>query len=125
MSKKLKLILFGAGLVGRQVLPKYHERFDILAFADNDPKKHNDVISGISIIHPEQIFQCDYDYIVITSTSIDPIEEQLLTLGVPKEKIKPYVEHVAIVRQRFPFDAVFFIFLCLLVIFCLINMFLG
>lgn len=111
MAKLNKILLFGAGLVGRQVLPNYRERFDILAIADNDPKKQSGTIMGIDIIHPQQIAQYDFDYIVITSTSIQPILDQLLALGIPPEKIKQYVDHVAIARQPFPWDAVFFLLL--------------
>lgn len=113
MAKLKKIILFGAGLVGRQVLPKYIERFDVLAIADNDSKKQSGTLSGIDIIHPKQISQYDYDYLVVTSTSIQPIIDQLLSLGVPPEKIKQYVDHQAIARQPFPWDAVFFILLSL------------
>jgi len=123
MTKEIKILLFGAGLVGRQVLAQYLDRFHVLAFADNDPKKHNGTISDIKIIHPEQIKQFNYDYIVITSTSIEPIQNQLLELGVPKDKIKLYIDHVAIVKQRFPFDALVFIFLCISAIFYAFNIF--
>ena len=67
----------------------------------------------------------EYDYIVITSTSIEPIQDQLIELGIPKEKIKQYIDHIGIVKQRFPFDAVFFIFLCLSAFLYLINHFLS
>ena len=111
MAKLQKILLFGAGLVGRQVLPNYRERFDILAIADNDPKKQSGTIMGIDIIHPQQISQYDYDYIVITSTSIQPILDQLLSLDIAPDKIKQYVDHVAISRQPFPWDGVFFLLL--------------
>jgi len=111
-TKKLDLILFGAGLIGRQVLPRYLHKFNILAFVDNDPRKHNGTISNIDIIHPEQIQKYKYDYIVITSTSIEPIKAQLIELGLQKEKITQYIDHVAIIKHRFPFDAVIFILLC-------------
>jgi FlaA1/EpsC-like NDP-sugar epimerase len=113
VAKSNKIILFGAGLVGRQVLPKYLERFNVLAIADNDPKKQSGTLSGVDIIHPQQIAQYDYDYLVITSTSIQPILDQVLSLGVAPDKVKQYVDHLAIAKQPFPWDAIVFIALSL------------
>ena len=106
MSKRLNLILFGAGLVGRQVLPRYMQKFNVLALADNDKTKHGKTISGVRIIAPEQISNYDYDYLVLTSTSSSQIYDQLISMGFRPEKIK---ESVEIKGPKFPWDAVLFL----------------
>ncbi len=121
MSKRIKILLFGAGLIGRQVVAQYLERFTVLAFIDNDKNKQNGSISDVTIIHPEKIQCYDYDYIVITSTSIEPIKNQLLEFGIKKNKIIQHIEQTTIAKQRFPFDALFFIILCILLIIYLFN----
>ena len=106
-------------------MPNYRERFDILAVADNDPKKQSGTVMGIDIIHPQQIPHYDYDYIVITSTSIQPILDQLLSMGIPPDKIKQYVDHVAISRQPFPWDGILFLLLAASLIAYLISLLLA
>ena len=86
MLKKTEIILFGSGLVGRQLLNQYLEKFSVIAFADNDQKKQNGTLSNIPIIAPIQLNRMNFDYIVITSTSIEPIRKQLIELGIPEKK---------------------------------------
>ena len=111
MLKKTEIILFGSGLVGRQLLNQYLEKFSVIAFADNDQKKQNGTLSNIPIIAPIQLNRMNFDYIVITSTSIEPIRKQLIELGIPEKKIKTYMDHKTITRNRFPYDALLFILL--------------
>jgi len=120
MAKKIKLLLFGAGLVGIQVLPKYLQKFNVLAFADNDRSKHGTRLSGIEIVSAERICDFDYDFIVITSTASAQIFDQLLSMGILKEKIKEAHE---IHGPKFPWDAVLFL-VVLGLVFCFLLFYL-
>ena len=106
MVKRLKLIMFGAGLVGRRVLPGYVEKFDVIAIADNDTNKHGKDLLGVQIVHPSAIIHEEFDYIVITSTSISQIYDQLVALGVNPGRIKETAELKGL---RFPWDAIIFL----------------
>lgn len=111
MSGTHKLILFGAGLVGRQILPKYQRRYDIVAFTDNDKAKHGTYVSGVEIVPVHKIDEFNYDYIVITSTASAQIYDQLLTIGIPKDKI---LEASEIQNPKYPWDVVLFLSACIL-----------
>ena len=111
-----RLVLFGAGLVGRRVLPSYLRNFDIVALADNDQAKHGSTLLGVPVIPAEKIKAVNFDYIVITSTANAQIYDQLLEMGFSPDVIK---ESSEIHGARFPWDAVLFFLLvvCLLSIF--------
>lgn len=109
MASKPKLILFGAGLVGRQALPQYQGSAEVIAFADNDVRKQGDKVLGVPVIRPERIVDADYDQVVITSTSSGQILDQLLELGVPEQRIRVAGSGERMLAQRFPWDAVLFL----------------
>ena len=107
MLTKTKVIMFGAGLIGREVFPKLGSHVQVVAFADNDPEKHNTTISGVPVISPAGIRTTNYDIVLITSTSISDMYEQLLSLGVPKDKIIIADDSEKGRTSEFPWDAVF------------------
>ncbi|MDH5545514.1 MAG: hypothetical protein OEZ43_07980 [Gammaproteobacteria bacterium] len=112
MLHKTKVILFGAGLIGREVLPKLGQHVQVLAFSDNDPGKHGSTVLGVPVIAPSKIREFDYDIVLISSTSISDIYDQLLTLGVTKEHIVVANDAERGHSPEFPWDA----FGCLAVI---------
>lgn len=76
------VIIFGAGDGGGQAYERLRGKANVVAFADNDPKKHGKTMFGVPVIRPEGISFLDYEYIVIGSTFIDEIKAQLVSLGV-------------------------------------------
>lgn len=66
---------------------------NILAFIDNNPNKIGETLEKISIISPNEIFNYDYDYIIIASSYYEQIESQLLKLNISKSKILNYYEY--------------------------------
>lgn len=109
--RKMDVILFGAGLVGRQVVPVYKDKVNIVCFADNDPKKKGKMVQGIKVISPDDICNTTHDYVVISSTSIGQIMDQLLTMGIPRERIKVMREAESGDKRHFPWDAMLFLLL--------------
>ena len=86
---KEKIIMFGASSAGVTFIKKYQNEYEILAIADNDRKKHNTTLYNYLIIDPLQIKDYKYDYIVITSSFLLQIKDQLLKeLKIDPLKIK-------------------------------------
>lgn len=112
--RKYRVLLFGAGLVGRQVLPKLGRHVDVLAFIDNDPAKHGTRVDGVVVISPESIHEVQHDVVLITSTSMRDIQGQLLAMGVPRDRIMIAEDSVTNASAEFPWDATLFLALCVL-----------
>ncbi|WP_188151685.1 hypothetical protein [Teredinibacter waterburyi] len=102
---KAKVVMFGGGLIGRQLLPLYKKVFDLVAIADNDPSKNGSFLEGVPIISAAEIPSLEYDYVMISSTSLAVIRRQLLELNIPNERIKDYDDQTIRIRERFPWDA--------------------
>ncbi|TBU99966.1 nucleoside-diphosphate sugar epimerase/dehydratase [Stutzerimonas kirkiae] len=77
-----KIVLFGAGRSG-EIFLESHRELQVLAFADNDPKKQGQALRGIPVIAPADIASTGCDSIVIT-TVYPPAEilDQLAALGL-------------------------------------------
>lgn len=112
MAGKVRVILFGAGLIGRQVLPKLARHVEVLAFADNDTRKHGTRVSGVPVIAPDLIRKQPFDLLLISSTSINDINEQVLALGIAKDSIVVLGDAQAAASGEFPWDAVLFLVAC-------------
>jgi hypothetical protein len=101
--------MFGAGLVGRDLLPLYKTFFNVLAVVDNDPQKRGTEIAGTPVIAATDIVTHDYDLLIVTSTSVGEIFDQLRALGVPETKLKRYNDPAFNVEKRYPWDAILFL----------------
>ncbi|RNB61470.1 methyltransferase [Brevibacillus gelatini] len=89
-----KLLLFGTGSICKEFLSTVDfEKVSILAYVDNNEKIQGNLIDNIKVIPPVDIIHYDFDYIIITSTYYDDIYNQLINLGVNKDKIVPYLHH--------------------------------
>lgn len=106
---KPKILMFGAGLVGRDLLPLYQSYFDVLAVVDNDPMKRGTHILGIPVISVDDIKTHDFDLLIVTSTSVGEIFSQLRGIGLPEEKLKRYNDPAFQVERRYPWDAIIFL----------------
>ena len=99
-----KLIIFGAGGTGRRVFNLLKNEYEVLFFVDNDVHKWGGICEGYEIKNPEEIKKLkQYDCIALgTLMGLSEVQEQLMTYGVPKEKInKTYVEISVISRIMF------------------------
>ena len=96
LNRTTTVVIFGASLSGRSALSAISEQYEVLAFADNDSKKHGVSIQKIPIISPSDIATLQPDKIVIASEFFEQIQQQLKQLVpqivvevLPARLIKP------------------------------------
>lgn len=82
-----KIIIFGTGEYCVRTKKDIKQRYEIIAFADNNKDKVGKYIDGIEIISPQKINEYSYDKIFIASQYKLEIATQLLDLEVPTDKI--------------------------------------
>lgn len=82
----MKLLLFGTG--------EYYNRFriwfekqSVVALIDNSKAKQGHYIDDLLVIQPEDIFQYEFDAIIILSFYVKAMRDQLIDLGVAEEII--------------------------------------
>lgn len=85
-----KIIIFGAGTLGKQLNNKLQNEYEVIGYIDNDTSIHKDLINGI-MIHPvSEISALQYDYVVIATMSLEmftTMNQQLLDIGIAEDKI--------------------------------------
>ena len=91
MSEK-NIVIFGVGIYGRAVyrkIKKLPDRYNIIAFIDNDTSKNNTSFDDVSIHSPEDIKLLEYDEIFLAGRFVTEQEKQLVDeLGIDQSKIK-------------------------------------
>lgn len=85
--KMEKAICFGAGGTAKHLFNKISEKYEVLAFVDNQESRHGQKWLGKEIIAPDKIRDYPYDYIIITSLMGEAISNQLVGMGVDKSRI--------------------------------------
>ena len=86
---KPRIILFGASKGGERFLRRCGADYEVLAFADNDPKKHGQTLSGLPILPPARMKDLSFDHIVIASMFGHEIKDQLARdLAIPSDRIR-------------------------------------
>jgi len=83
----MRLVLFGIGQFYEDHKYLFSEQDDIVAFIDNDEAKWGKYRGKIEIRKPTDLYQIDYDYIVITCLAVVEIKKQLLEMNIPNSKI--------------------------------------
>ncbi|MDE7322312.1 MAG: glycosyltransferase family 4 protein [Lachnospiraceae bacterium] len=88
-NKKIQLIIFGVGAHYRQIKIELSEieSIQINAFFDNKEHLRGTFLDGIMIHSPEDYKKIQFDYIILTSRFAADMYEQLIMLGVDKQKI--------------------------------------
>lgn len=95
-----KIIIFGTGSRTEKVLKSIDfEKYELVAFLDNNLKKHGTFFHNIEIISLNDLDKIEYDKIIISSTAYKEIYEQL----IDKYKIEPekLENHMYFVQNRF------------------------
>lgn len=91
-----KVICFGAGGGGRKLYERISQKYEVIAFADNDSRKwEKTYLFGIPVYEPEKcIMSMDWDFIIITSEpGLKTIQRQLSDMGIAEQRIiTSYVE---------------------------------
>ncbi|MBC3765025.1 LicD family protein [Neptunicella marina] len=83
-----KAIIFGAGNAGVAAKNNLQNRFDVVAFCDNDPVKIGSKLEGVTILSPKELPEQEVDVILIASEFFEKIKQQLLQLGIESVKIQ-------------------------------------
>ncbi|MGG0720051.1 TylF/MycF/NovP-related O-methyltransferase [Robertmurraya massiliosenegalensis] len=88
MYEKVRALIFGTGDGATKALNIIDSiKVDIIGFIDNDEIKQGNIIYGKMIYKPSYIYNLEYDYIIIASMFYKEIMEQLIELGVSRNKI--------------------------------------
>ncbi len=91
----MRIVLFGAGGSGQIALQSLRKiRCNILCFADNDKKKQGSAIETIPVVGPDDLLDLRFDLILIASDYAQEIYRELISMGLPDEKIRIF--HVCI-----------------------------
>ena len=82
----MKVLLFGTGDFYRQYRHWFAEE-DVVALLDNDAAKQGHILDGHRIVSPADGVRMAYDAVFLLSMYVRQMRAQLLSLGVPAEKI--------------------------------------
>ena len=84
------VIIFGAGLGGQRVAKVLPPGDRLLAFTDNDQKKHDTLLFGKPVVAPNRILDSAlaFDTVIVGSQYVREICSQLLEMGVSKDRIE-------------------------------------
>lgn len=85
-----KIVIFGAGTLGKQLNNKLQQEYEIIGYIDNDTSIQKDLIDGIMIYPVSAISVLQYDYVVIATMSPEmftAMNQQLLDIGIAEDKI--------------------------------------
>lgn len=85
----IKIVIFGSSLAGQSLYENLlkENKYELICFLDNDKSKHNMEIMGKKVYLPSILKELEYDKIYIGSQFVKEINEQLLELGILKNKI--------------------------------------
>lgn len=98
-GKYMKVLVFGTGLFFEN-RKEYFKDVDIVAFIDNDSKKHGIFLEGRPIISLNEGLKMPYDIICLMSIHKSEMKKQLIDLGIPSDKIIDFNEIGKIVDNQ-------------------------
>ena len=83
-----KAVCFGAAGGGRRLYKEISEKYEVIAFVDNNEKKWGSKLFGIEVFSPDMLNELAYDWIIITSApGLASIYEQCVQMGISETKI--------------------------------------
>lgn len=100
-----KIVIFGAGGMGRRTLEvlSKQDNIQVIAFVDNDQTKHGQKHNGVPIYSPAKLTEIDFDFLHYgTQMGINEIGSQIAKLGIPAYKVKKeYIDTITNARKIF------------------------
>ena len=91
-----KVLIFGAGGFGREILMQINKDNEVIGFLDNDLSRKGESVDGVEIIgNATATNEIEYDEIVLGTLAMS-IVKQLVDAGVPREKINTDIISVRI-----------------------------
>jgi len=89
------VIIFGTGLFYSRRKDMLPEETNIVAFIDNNIEIQGTYRENILIYNPSEVSKLNYDVIILASITTVEMRNQLLSLGVPKDKIMFWQQYVS------------------------------
>lgn len=89
-----KVLFFGASLLGEIAFKHLKDRYNIVGFLDNDPKKKRSLLCGLSIKSLYDIKDYSDTYIIITSMYDIEIAKQLIEFGIKRFGVFESFKHI-------------------------------
>jgi FlaA1/EpsC-like NDP-sugar epimerase len=88
-TREIRVVIFGAGLGGRQVWTRLASlpSVAIVAFLDNDPAKQGSTLFDVPVCGVADLPALAFDAILVASVHRDEIRAQLVASGVPSERV--------------------------------------
>ncbi|MCR5688347.1 MAG: macrocin-O-methyltransferase [Lachnospiraceae bacterium] len=84
----MKVLIYGAGMVGEQIYRNIKDTHEVIGFLDSNPEKKGRAVEGIKILGgPEALSGIEYDRIYIASTFWKEIKKALSSAGVDDDKM--------------------------------------
>lgn len=96
----MRFVIFGTGKMYQENKLNIRKDAEIVAFIDNMPDKWGQEIDGIKVYAPEELNHLDYDVIFIMSIHWLDMQQQLRSMGIPKDKIYTLDNHIEILCER-------------------------
>ena len=91
-----RVLIFGAGGFGREILMQINKDNEVIGFLDNDLSRKGESVDGVEIIgNATATNEIEYDEIVLGTLAMS-IVKQLVDAGVPREKINTDIISVRI-----------------------------
>ena len=90
-----KIVIFGAGFVGKRYVSDPYIKIDTIAILDNNSNLWGTYYEGTPVLSPDNIRNLEYDYVIIAINDekiISDVKQQLLELYVPEKKILLFSE---------------------------------
>lgn len=90
----MRLIIFGTGNAGRAIYRKLinDKKYTVICFIDNNSKLNKNLYGNTIINSVNAVKEIDFDYVVVGGVWLSQMNEQLLSLGVPQNKIWHFKE---------------------------------
>lgn len=81
--REKNILLFGAGSLGERSIEECEKvNAHILGFVDNNKKRRGEMINRFMIYSPEDILEFENVTVLITSTYVDEIKQQMTEMGI-------------------------------------------
>lgn len=83
----MRILLFGTGSGLRDFLSLLPSDVEIVGLCDNDASKHGKTVFEHYVYGPDAIGGLEFDFVVVTARAGEAIRDQLMKLGVERERI--------------------------------------
>ena len=83
----MRIFLFGTGSGLRDFLSLLPDDVEVAGLCDNDVQKQGKTVVGYPVYSPEEAAKQTFDFLVVTARTGEAMREQLVKLGVDRERI--------------------------------------